>query len=285
MIFIGLAFASYGQQLNPKGLYIGKVLPINPYSMIQRVDSLIMDNMANPTKYAIIHGGDTINPAFNAAGQTEGIALADSTGLSEGNYMTRQNYHNDAGNANNLKAYKLFGTTIKAMPVVNEYAYNGLAMTDRRAYWLLCYLAEPATLTGIRFNVSTAGAFTPDQYNGFGLYSVSGTTYTRVAFTDTCALAFKSTGAKSVPFANAVGGAATPYAAQAGLYYIVVLYNNSAQVTAPSIHGTSVNEALNSSFPDSKEIAGYVNTQDVLPDSEVAGDITLFVTTWYGVIY
>jgi hypothetical protein len=74
IIMIGFTLVSYGQSLNPNGLYVGKTLPVKAGSMIQRIDSATVDNMANPTTINFYHG--TTN--LSVSGTTK-VNVADST--------------------------------------------------------------------------------------------------------------------------------------------------------------------------------------------------------------
>jgi hypothetical protein len=75
IMVLGLVIASYGQQTNPKGLYIGKLLPSIAGSLIQRIDSATVDNMANPTKIYFYHGADTIYNPPTTAGSIDGSTV------------------------------------------------------------------------------------------------------------------------------------------------------------------------------------------------------------------
>lgn len=99
LIAIMLTAISYGQALNPKGIYVGKVLPVNTNSKIQRIDSITVDNMANPTNYKVFHGADTLTPYIPASGYSDIFDYAARKYLTDTLSLTSATYSLTAADA------------------------------------------------------------------------------------------------------------------------------------------------------------------------------------------
>lgn len=225
-------------------------------------------------------GADTINnyTPHSARSTTVPIELGDSTGALEGNYMTANNYYNNMSRDNSLKALKDLGSNIVGYPIYLGDPYSSMALGDSRVYLIYSYLAEPTTLTGLSFQIATAGDFAPNNENRLGLYSVSGETYTLVAATDTCSLAFMNSGVNEVPFADAIGGSPATYEAAAGYYMTAIIYNNSTENTPPSIRSTSINLVLLQLGGD-RHIVSYETGNATLPAQITAADLSSIQTS------
>lgn len=137
----------------------------------------------------------------------------------------------DAGDPYAL-AMSALGGTIKAHTFgYSHMQANGTsALTDGQGRYVAVYLTRAATITGVKWTQTTQGSYTADNENRIGLYSVSGGTMTlRAASANNGNLWKEATNAfVATPFA-------TPYDAPAGMYFVCLLYNNSAQVTAPQV--------------------------------------------------
>lgn len=94
------------------------------------------------------------------------------------------------------------------------------------------WLPVSATITGAMIYMSTQGNFTGDNTNAIGLYTLNNTNgdLTKVAETANDQTIWKTTlnTFKKVPFTST-------YVATAGLYYVALLHNMSATVTAPRL--------------------------------------------------
>lgn len=272
------------------GLQVGD--PVS--STIVTTDSI---SYVDTDEAALYDGADTINYYIPYANRTEGVALADSSAIADpesyatgnmledglalkldvadstnnaaGNYMTRQNYHNDPSSNNFLKQINAFGATIKGLPVTPPWAYtNSAVMVDGTAVYQLVYIAEPATITGVKWYMTVQGDYVADNNNYIGLYSISGTTYTQVAISANNGNLWKaSVGSVTTAFS-------APYTAAAGFYYIAVLWNTSdAPPAAVPTISTMTGFTDFYGLPNSKELCGTVAGQTELPASEVAADI------------
>jgi hypothetical protein len=197
-------------------------------------------------------------------GQALKVNIADSTNNDSGNYMTRQNYHNDPSVTNTLKELKGVGTTIKALPISPPFAYiSNKTPTDGQATYLLFYIPETTTITGVSFQQVTQGNYTADNFNGFALYSVATSTgvITQVAVTADAATLFNASGnTKTIAFTS-------PYVASPGYYCTGFLYNESAHTTVPVFQGISTNILMiNTSLAHNIKITAIRETQTALPN-------------------
>lgn len=198
--------------------------------------------------------------AGSYAAATHGHTIGDVTGLQatlDGKAATSHNHvaaditdFNSAADArialqqdwNFIKAVKALGSTVDAetagFPLVT--CNTSSSLTDNQIRWVAVYLCEAATITGIGVYMRTAGSYTGDNTNGAALYTYSAGTLTQVkvsANTSTLWTATANAGL-AIPF---TGGT---YAAQPGLYFVALLYNQSAQTTAPALaSGTALNNA------------------------------------------
>ena len=109
----------------------------------------------------------------------------------------------------------------------------GLSMADGQLFLQSIWVPENCTITGVSFSARTNGNYTGDNYNGIGLYTWNAATQTLTLVASTPNAAdFWST--LSIQTWNQKAFS-VPYAATSGLYFIGLLYNQSAQVTAPAL--------------------------------------------------
>lgn len=176
-----------------------------------------------------------------------------------------------AGDGGNLmKELNEMGAGIMALPVSAAMTMTtNQTLADGTAYWVAVYLPVGGTITGVKYVQRTQGGYTADNYNGIALYSVSGTTYTKVASTTDDGNLWKATGYSLVTKAFS-----SAYTAAAGLYMVAFVYNSSAQTTAPNIYGWNGAVGVSQLITGSHKVCGTVATQNTLPDTEVAADIT-----------
>jgi len=94
-----------------------------------------------------------------------------------------------------LRALQEGGSTVKAVPAsVSSLFYGAQAMADGRAYQATFDIEEEMTITGVGYGMSTAGNFNGDNFNGFFLCSLSGSTIsTPIAQTANDASIWKAT--------------------------------------------------------------------------------------------
>lgn len=163
---------------------------------------------------------------------TAGVLKADSTGNAAGNYMTRQNYQVDAENNHFFKVIDDYSLTgILAAPIgATSQGMSATSLTDNTALYAVFYLYKPMTITGIKTILDTQGNYTADQTNHVGLFSIDGTGINLVASSADNGNLWKNAAYSAMTIAFE-----TPYVAAAGYYVVGLVYNSSAQTTAPKI--------------------------------------------------
>jgi hypothetical protein len=176
------------------------------------------------------------------------------------------------------------GTSNRGETVWKNYQVTTTStMVDNIARYFAIWIPVATTLTGVRWWQATSGNYTADQENSISLYTYSGGTLTEVATTGNVAALWSGT-------ANTLGQQAftSTYAASAGLHFIAFLYNNSAQVTAPTVgsSGTMTNAGLISiGLSNSAKLVGTISGQNTLPSSQALSGVTNFTQTWWGAVY
>jgi hypothetical protein len=110
---------------------------------------------------------------------------------------------------------------------------TGALSDGQMGYTILFTGSTSETMVGVKWYQGAAGNYTADQYNGFFLGTLSGGTVTWVDSTANDGNIWKGT-------SNTMQSKAfyTPYVLNANSTYVIAyLYNNSAQVTLPTIYG------------------------------------------------
>lgn len=134
------------------------------------------------------------------------------------------------------------------------------------------YVDFATLLTGAKWFQSAQGVYTADNNNRLGLYSYSAGLLTLVA-----ASADNGNTWKGAATLIASAAFATPYQAAAGLYYIGILYNSSAQTTAPSQGAAPILTSTGVStldFANSAMIQGSLAAQTDLPATQLMSGLT-----------
>lgn len=137
-------------------------------------------------------------------------------------------------------------STIKMIPI---YSYHFLAanaaIADGDENFVVYRVNKTITLTGFKFILSTQGNYTPDNYNGISISSISGTTTTLIASTP------NDTGDPNMWEASVntlrTRDLSTPVVLTPGLYAIHSIYNSSSG-TAPSLYLNGVTSSSTSTF-------------------------------------
>lgn len=186
----------------------------------------------------------------------------------------------DINSAELIQAYQAGGSPILAETLGFPlwYCNTSTALVDNTERTVPVLLQKDATITGIRVYVRTAGSYTGDNNNRVGLYTYSGGTLTLVASSANSATLWTSS-------ANAFQTIAfsTPYAATAGLYFVGLLYNQSAQTTAPALAGgTALNNAAMAAYLGTNSIKffGTIGTMNDLFSSQASSGITGSTATY-----
>jgi len=169
-----------------------------------------------------------------------------------------------------LRELRAMGSTAISLPVgAYQTMTTSKALADGTAYWQSFYLPTADTITGIKFIQRTQGAYTAADSNCVALYSVSGATYTRVAMSANNGNLWKGTSysLQTVAFSSA-------YIAAAGVYYVCMTYNQSAETTAPSVYCWNSASTVSQLLTDSHRISGTVGTMTGPPTTEGRSDLT-----------
>lgn len=165
--------------------------------------------------------------------------------------------------------HRALGTTMLAATLDPCLGTAGSALGDGVNLFGALYLPAKRTITGVGFYQSVQGNYTADNNNKIGLYTSDGTTLTRVAQSANNGNLWKAAANTYVqePFS-------ATYEAEPGVYFVAGLYNQSAQVTAPSILQLLVNNAAipAAKFPGNVRITGQLTGQtDMAASTTFAG--------------
>jgi len=182
---------------------------------------------------------------------------------------------NGGGRAIPVSVYQLLGSEVLGETIDTSFMSIGTTFTllDGQVQFVAIWLPIAATLTGIKWYQAVVGSYTGDNNNKVGLYTYSGGTLTRVAQSSNDSALWSSAGAQRV---KKKAFSAT-YAASPGLYFAAVLYNNSAQTTAPTLGAGSTKSNLNvfsGDFTNSAVLAGLLAGQTDLPSSQAMSGIS-----------
>jgi hypothetical protein len=175
-----------------------------------------------------------------------------------------------------LKAYQDLGSTFKCYTLSAPQGISGitasLSLSDNSARFIVVYVPTATTITGVKWYQVTQGVYTADQTNQIGLYSISAGSMTLVASSANNGNLWKGTSQTWVNEAFS-----SPYSASAGVYVIGMVYNSSAQTTAPAIGAaTALQSAVagTNDFANSVKINGNLVTQNSLPASTAMSSIS-----------
>lgn len=191
----------------------------------------------------------------------------------------------DISTVDNLAAYSAGGSPWVAqtldLPLIN--AGTSTALVDNTVRFVAVWLPKATTLTGIRVYVRTLGAYTGDNNNRVGLYTYSGGTLTLVASsTNSSTLWTSSANAfQTIAFSGT-------YSAQPGLYFVGLLYNQSAQTTAPALAGGAAfsNVAMVTyQGTNSIKYFGTLAGQNDLPSTQAMSGVTGVTASYWVALY
>lgn len=185
----------------------------------------------------------------------------------------------------NINAYQAAGSPILA-ETLNFPLFTcntSTALVDNTVRYVAVWLPKAATITGIRVYVRTQGNYTGDQNNRVGLYTYSGGTLTLVASSANSSTLWTSA-------ANAFQTIAfsSTYNASAGLHFVGLLYNQSAQTTAPALAGgIALNNAAMATMlgTNSVKFLGTQGSSNDLPASQASTGITGTTASYWVALY
>lgn len=179
-----------------------------------------------------------------------------------------------------ISAITAMGSSVKAFNVGLEYMYpvTTQALLNQVCKFHAIYLPYAVTLTGVKFIQTVTGSYTGNNYNGVGLYSVSGGTITLVASSTTDNTIYSGgTGLRSKAFS-------ATYNAAAGIYYVALMYCRSAETTAPVIRQYALfNGLYNLDFTNSNVMAGTVSAITALPSTQALSGLAADDPYWIAV--
>lgn len=183
----------------------------------------------------------------------------------------------------NLAICNALGSVIKAETEPMQYVNANTNPADGTLYIQAIWLSKSSTLTGVKFYQRTQGSYTADNNNKIGLYTYSSGTLTLVASCADDGNLWKGT-------TNSLQTKAfsSTYAASEGLYFIGILYNNSAVVTAPAL-GTITNftNLAQSSldFTNSAKLCSLLLAQTDLPATQAMSGLTANTIRFWLALY
>jgi len=168
----------------------------------------------------------------------------------------------NSGIVGNEKAIYALGGNVKITLPIGSSAWGTTSadLVSQTIYWIAYYLPETRTITGAKWLQQTAGSYTANNYNGIGLYSFSGTTFTRITLTNDDGNIWKASsftvGTKAFP---------VPQVLTSGVYYLAFMYSTSAPTTAPTIYGCAAMSVTTPAMVGGNIFTGTIATQTALP--------------------
>jgi hypothetical protein len=166
---------------------------------------------------------------------------------------------------NLTQAYQAFGSTIKGLNLslpVPTTANGSTTLVNGQIRLIAYYINQTTTITGVKWYQNIVGAYNQANYNGVGLYSVSGGTLTLVASSTNDSTIFK-TGLSNIWTSKAFS---STYSAAPGIYYVALL---SGFATVPTLGSQNfANAGLTTvDFTNSNKLTAVLNSQTSFPSS------------------
>ena len=182
--------------------------------------------------------------------------------------------------------YNGLGSAIKGYPLGINLTAAGAStgMTNQRLWLAPVYVPADSVITGVRWlQIAVPGAYTANNYNGVGLYSVSGGTIN-------IAVSSSNNGNIWKTFSAGTWGTQsfdTPYSASKGSYFIGVVLNATSQPSpAPSVGNATIAAATVQSFDfTGGRLYNILATQLTMPTSVALSTTTGVTTAWYFALY
>lgn len=256
----------------------GNVIYINGDAIVDPEGAFVRIAPVDSPSFSIVLSQDTItNNGVSLAGQT---AAQIAEALSTGTFFKQQP---DADSLY-LLGIQAMGSLIKGQTLGVDLNQTSTTanLTDGTMVFVAVWLNKSSIITGVKFFQGTQGSYTADNNNKVGLYSYSGGVLTLVASSANNGNLFKAaTNSMQTEAFSA------PYSAAKGLYFVGLLYNSSAQTTAPAL-GAGYNTLANAQTADltnSAKIVGTLAAQTDLPASQNMSGITGVNVRHYAAIY
>lgn len=224
----------------------------------------------------------------NPSAPSSTIATSDSVNMAVWKLQAEINTSNTnisgkavLGDDNNFKLLQAAGFVLKGYPPYMILGSNSTAaLTTGSCYFIPIWVPVTTTLTGVKVNIVTNGAYTASNFNGVGLMTLSGGTLINVAASSNTGTAWSSgTGVSTIPFTST-------YSAAAGLYYIELVYSESAQTTQPLLQsGGSTQITFPTVFFGSNHFWGFTSGNTSLPTSLALSSLTSLSNLSYAGVY
>lgn len=179
-----------------------------------------------------------------------------------------------------VERLKALGSPVQYSNYSNS-TVNTKTLSDGRIYLQSVFIPKTSIISTIGWRQISTGIYTPDNYNGVGIYSMNTTT-------GDLTLLSKSVDdgtTWSTVSANAYGSKnlTTPVSLNKGIYFLAYLYNSSASSNAPSIGSDTLSLPSFSNMavfnvPTNTFLTGYVDLQTDLPTSILSVNVTKATT-------
>ena len=273
-LFLLFSIVALSQTRIINGLIIGR----KSSTTVLKIDSV----STNGTDIKFYRGSSILNPAMSdtVAFSSIGIYKADSNYRKPGSYTSRYDFKTEPTLDNLIRIYKGNGLTIKNNFITPLAFTSGNSLTSDRMVLVMTYVPDSCTVNGFKYGLSAQGAFTASSTNACALYSISGTTFTKIAETTNSDAIWKVA-------ANAYSTAAfvTPVTIAPGYYYMALLYSTSAPTTAPAVYCTTMLQAWFSDI-GTNYLACYVTAnQTSMPASITKASCTRLNTPFLLIMY
>jgi len=177
-------------------------------------------------------------PLTSSGGTTPDISISQASGSTDGFLSSTDwtTFNNKPSNNQIISGYQGLGSEAKSVPIGISFLFpnigNAIQLTSQRLVLSPVYLSTTTTITGVKWYQSVQGNYTASNYNGVGLYSVSGGVITLIA-SSTNDNAIWQTFASDT-WGNKAFSTPIPNLA-AGTYYIAALATIGAPIVTPSI--------------------------------------------------
>jgi hypothetical protein len=167
-----------------------------------------------------------------------GVYKKDTTNIITGSYTSRHDFKTEPTKMELIKVMNKYGANIKLTGLIQaSSAYTGSSnqMINERASYILAYVTDTVSVSTLYYQMHGAGSYTTDgtDFNGIAIYSISGTTATRIAITANTPTIW-TTAANNTASVSLTA----PVTLVPGIYYVGFLYCHLVQTTAPYIVGS-----------------------------------------------
>lgn len=217
-----------------------------------------------PTGKAVLFYDQDVLKLKDENGDIRIVTLADSieNAVSSGDY-----YSNSY-----IERLKALGSNVQYSTYLGTNTGTNLLL-DNTLMLHSIYINKESTITGVGWIQVAQGSYTADNYNGIGLYSYDllNEKLILIASTTNDGDIWKVVGS-----VYTTKDFTTPVVVAKGIYYIGLLYNQSAVVTPPSLlgHNSFTGMGLLMNSIGTAKFNGTVNVQNTLPSEILNTDIS-----------